>query len=151
MRPLTLLTVLLFGCQTSPAVKKDTSVLLSLQRTACYGACPIYVVEVLGDGLLRFKGERHVKVTEPVELKLEPAALEQLTARVEQTGFAGWNDFTTNDMSDAPTVVLTFKGHTVRHYRGDTRAPAELTALEDELDALLGTDRWVKGTGTETQ
>lgn len=151
MRALTLVTVLLFGCQTSPGVKKDSGVLLSLQRTACYGACPIYLVEVLSDGTLHFKGERHVKVTEPVELKLEPSVLEKLTARVEQSGFAAWSDFTTNEMSDAPTVVLTFKGHAVRHYRGDTRAPAELTALEDEVDALLGTDRWIKGTGTETQ
>lgn len=151
MRTLTLVAVLLFGCQTSPAVKKDSGVLLSLQRTACYGACPIYVVEVLSDGTLHFKGDRHVKVTEPVELKLEPAVLEQLAARVEQSGFATWNDFTTNSVSDAPTVVLTYKGHSVRHYRGDDKAPPELTALEDEVDALLGTDRWVKGTGVEPQ
>ncbi|MDP1829293.1 MAG: DUF6438 domain-containing protein [Archangium sp.] len=151
MRVLTLVTVLLFGCQTSPGVKKDSGVLLSLQRTACYGACPVYVVEVFSDGTLHFKGERHVKVTEPIELKLAPGVLEKLIARVDQSGFAGWNDFTTNSVSDAPTVVLSYKGRAVRHYRGDDQAPPELTALEDEVDALLGTDRWVKGAGGETQ
>lgn len=150
---LTLLPVLLFGCQTSPGVKKEEvappGVLVSLQRTPCYGACPVYVVEVLTDGTARFKGERHVKVTEPVEAKLEPAALQKLEARFEQTAFAQWGHFTKPTMSDAPTVVLTFKGHTVRHYRGDDQAPPELTQLEDDVDALIGTDRWVKGTGGE--
>jgi hypothetical protein len=39
----------------------------------------------------------------------------------------------------------------VHHYRGDDKAPEALTRLEDEVDALLGTDRWVKGSGAETQ
>lgn len=148
--------MLLFGCQTSPPVQKDAKlapaeVVLSMQRTPCFGACPVYLVEVLGDGTLRFRGERHVAVTEPVELKLEPATVKQLFARVDGTDFAGWKDFTNVNASDAPTVVLTYKGHTVRHYRGDDAAPAELTKLEDDVDAILGTARWTKGTGTETK
>ena len=147
--------MLLFGCQTSPAVKEQklapTEVVLSLQRTPCFGACPVYLVEVLGDGTLRFRGERHVKVTEPVEFKLEPSTLQRLFARLDGSDFAGWPDFTRMNASDAPTVVLSYKGHTVHHYRGDDGAPAELTRLEDDVDAILGTERWVKGTGTQTQ
>ncbi len=125
--------------------------MLSLQRTPCYGACPVYLVEVLGDGTLRFKGERHVKVTEPVEVRLDQATLQKLFARVESSPFAGWPHFTKESSSDAPTVVLTFKGHTVRHYRGDLDAPEELTRLEDDVDTILGTGRWTKGEGTETK
>ena len=151
---LTLLTLSLFGCQTSPEVKKTSeppSALLSLERTSCYGACPVYLVEVFADGLVRFKGSRHVMVTEPVELQLEPTAFQKLTARLEQSPFAQWRDFLKVSSSDAPTVVLTYKGHVVRHYRGDDAAPPELTALEDDVDALIGTQRWIKGTGVETQ
>lgn len=152
---LTLTAVLLFGCQTAPAVKEQKlaggEVVLSLQRTPCFGACPVYLVEVLGDGTLRFKGARHVKITEPVELKLEPATLQRLFARLDGSDFAGWPDYTKVDATDAPTVVLTYKGHTVRHYRGDDAAPAELTKLEDDVDALLGTERWTKGTGAQAQ
>ncbi len=125
--------------------------LLSLQRTGCYGACPVYRVEVFADGMVHFQGERHVMVTEPVELKLEPAAFQKLTARLEQSGIAQWPDFLKVSSSDAPTVILTWKGHVVRHYRGDDTAPAELTQLEDEVDALIGTERWTKGTGVETK
>ncbi|MDP3158092.1 MAG: DUF6438 domain-containing protein [Archangium sp.] len=155
---LTLLPILIFGCQTAPSVKKveaavttTPEALVSLERTACYGACPIYAVSVLSDGTTRFRGERHVKVTEPVEVKLEPAALAKLKAAFETSGFEKWPDYTRTNVSDMPSVVLTYKGHTVRHNRGDEKAPPELTALEDEVDAIIGTDRWVKGTGAETQ
>jgi hypothetical protein len=158
---LTLLALGLFGCQTAPAVKKEvnkevktdaaTVPLLSLERSPCFGACPVYTVEVLSNGVTTFKGVRHVKVTEPVELKLEPATLEKLNARFEASEFAKWGDFTRTPVSDMPTVVLTYRGHTVRHYLGDDKAPAALTALEDEVDAIIGTERWVKGTGAVTQ
>lgn len=153
---LTLAAVLLFGCQSSPGVQPDQKlnageVVLSLQRTSCFGACPVYLVEVLTNGTLRFRGERHVKVTEPVELALPPTTLQALFARLDGSAFSGWPDFTTVNSSDAPTVVLTYRRHTVRHYRGDAAAPPELTQLEDDVDALLGTGRWIKGKGTETK
>lgn len=148
---LTLALALIFGCQTSPEVKKPASLLLSLSRGACFGACPVYGVEVMSDGLVRFKGERHVKVTEPVEVTLDAATLGQLTARLEQSAFSSWTDYVKPDTTDLPTVTLSFKGKTLRHDRGDAKAPAALTKLEDDVDALLGTERWVKGAGAELQ
>ena len=155
---LTLAALLLFGCQSSPEVKKDTAalqsaagVLVSLERGACFGRCPIYVVEVRTDGAVHFKGERNVKVTEPVEVKLDAGQLEKLTTRFEQSGFSGWKDFDDRQVTDQATVVLTFKGKTVHHYLGDEKAPDELGRLERDVDAIIGTERWVNGVGTETK
>jgi len=154
---LTLTALLLFGCQSSPEVKKDTAalqstgVLVSLERGACFGRCPIYLVEVRSDGAVHFKGERNVKVTEPVDVQLDAAQLAKLTARFEQSGFAGWSDFTNHQVTDQATVVLTFKGKTVHHYLGDEKAPDELGRLERDVDAIIGTERWVSGVGTETK
>ena len=155
---LTLAALLLFGCQSSPEVKKDTAalqqptgVLVSLERGACFGRCPIYVVEVRTDGALHFKGERNVKVTEPVDVKLDAAQLERLTARFERSGFSGWKDFTNHQVTDQATVVLTFKGKTVHHYLGDDQAPDGLSQLERDVDAIIGTERWVSGVGTDTK
>lgn len=167
MRPLHLLAVLLLGCHSAPqtmtasaqvsspvevsAPPQAPGLLFSLERGACFGRCPIYKVEVLTDGSLRFKGERHVAVTEPVELTLAPGTLEQLTARLERSGFDTWGDFTRHQVTDMATVVLTWKGKTVRHYLGDEKAPPQLTQLETDLDLLLGTARWVTGEGALTQ
>lgn len=147
MRSLLTLGLLgLFGCATAPEVKNapTTSLLVALERGACFGACPIYRVEVFTDGRVRFQGERFVQVTEPVEAKLSEAQLQALTARLERGGFA-WKSYERRDATDMPTVVLTWKGQTLRHYQGDQSAPPELTQLEDDLDALIGTARWIKG------
>lgn len=160
---LTLGAVLLFGCQASPEPKRDPpvaassepvkagEVLFSLQRTPCFGRCPTYRVEVRADGTVRFQGERHVRVTEPVETKLEAADLAKLVARLEQSGFAGWSDFTNTQVSDMATVVLTFRGKTLRHYLGDEKAPDALTELERDVEAIIGTARWVTGAGADTK
>lgn len=128
----------------------NVDVLVQLERTACFGACPVYAVTVLSDGTIRYTGERHVKITELVEVN-EPAVVEKLKAKFESSEFTKWGDFQRTTMTDMPTVVLTYKGHTVRHYLGDDQAPAALTALEDEVDAIIGTDRWVQGAGAATQ
>lgn len=153
---LTLLALSLFGCHTAPEVRKDLlagspDVLVAIERTACFGTCPVYAVTVLTDGTARYTGERHVKITEPIQMPLEAGVVEKLEARFAQSEFSKWGDFLRNPVSDMPTVVLTYKGHTVRHYLGDDKAPAALTALEDDVDAIIGTARWVKGTGAETQ
>jgi hypothetical protein len=151
---LTLLALCLFGCHSTPEVRKDlvgtVDVLVQLERTPCFGACPVYAVTVLTDGTIRYTGERHVKITELVEVN-EPAVVEKLKTRFESSEFSKWGDFQRTPVSDMPTVVLTYKGHTVRHYLGDDKAPEALTKLEDEVDAIIGTDRWVKGVGGAIQ
>ena len=151
---LTLLALCLFGCHSAPEVRKDllsnVEVLAQIERTACFGACPVYAVTVLTDGTIRYTGEQHVKITELVEVN-EPAVVEKLKARFESTEFLKWDDFLRTPVTDMPTVSLTYKGHTVRHYLGDDKAPAALTQLEDDVDTIIGTERWVKGIGGAIQ
>lgn len=168
MRRLLLLSALAFGCQTTPEAKpdapvasaaapatstpsKEVPVLVSLQRGACFGRCPVYRVDVLTDGRVRFLGERNVEVTEPVEFKLEAAQLTAIKARLESSGFETWKDAVNRQVTDMPTVVVTWRGKSLTHYLGDEKAPPELAKLEDDLDALIGTARWVHGAGPETQ
>ena len=43
-----------------PAIKNWNSLRIQLQRTACYGWCPAYSVEISGDGTVLYFGERFV-------------------------------------------------------------------------------------------
>lgn len=121
-----------------------------MERGPCFGACPVYRVEVFTDGLVRFKGERFVKVTEPVEARLSEAQVQAISQRLQRVDFK-WTDYTQRDETDLPTVVLTHGARTLRHYLGDRTAPVALKRLEDDLDALAGTQQWSFGTGGTTQ
>ncbi len=154
MRSSVLLTMLLFSaCRSTPEPKKAApTVLVSLQREACFGKCPLYSVRVMTDGAVTFEGERFVAVTGTSTAQLDPAALGTLVARLEASGFERWKPaYTTREVTDLATVELRFKDKTIRHYLGDAHAPAELTALEADVDTLLGTSQWVTGTGGAAQ
>ena len=47
----------------SPASVHDHAPLATLERTDCYGTCPVYKVTVFRDGTIEYVGSRYVKVT----------------------------------------------------------------------------------------
>ncbi|HEY0881896.1 MAG TPA: DUF6438 domain-containing protein [Archangium sp.] len=151
---LTLGLVLLFGCPSATAeVKKDAvtetpRLLVAMERGPCFGACPVYRVEVFTDGRVRFEGRRHVKMKETVETRLSGEQLAAISERIKNLGFK-WGDYNDPSVTDLPSVRLTIGDQTLSHAIGDRRAPYKLTKLEDDLDTLIGTAKWINGAAAE--
>lgn len=123
----------------TPAPEKAApKLLVAIERTPCFGRCPIYRAEVFDDGTLVFDGRRFTAVRERTEVKLTEQRLHELVARVEQSDFAKWKpSYEHRDMTDMPSTFVTFRDKTIRHYQGDKSAPMELTGLEYEIELLL--------------
>ena len=51
---------------------------IKLQRTPCYGSCPVYEVEVFANGKVKFIGEMFVKKIGPHFWKLDSGKIELL-------------------------------------------------------------------------
>jgi hypothetical protein len=131
-----------------PRAPAASSVMLSLERTACYGRCPIYTVTVLRDGTVKWEGKQFVKVTGKATGKLGADALAQLTKAFSDAGFFALHDkYDSYDVTDHPSAILAYsdggKAKTVHHYPGDRSAPEKLSTLEDKVDELVGTQRWI--------
>jgi hypothetical protein len=155
-------TALLFGlllsaCATAPAggsaaEGRATSeqapkggALAALYRGACLGRCPEYQVEVYPDGEVIFRGKRNVATVGEARGRLSEEQLAQLARLFELANFGAFEGRYENlDTSDLPLVIVAYRGRLVRHAHGDSGAPVELTRLEDALDELLGTSRWVR-------
>jgi hypothetical protein len=63
-------------------------------------------------------------------------------------------DYVSYDATDNPTALIelsTSAGHhIVEHYHGDDSAPRLLTWMEDRIDEVAGTDKWLgKRVGNE--
>jgi uncharacterized protein DUF6438 len=121
---------------------------VSLERTACYGRCPIYKVTVLRDGTVLWEGERFVKTVGKATAKLPPAALAQLADAFKTADFFALHDkYESYDVTDHPSAVTTFddgkRKKTVRHYHGDRSAPKAVYELEDAVDRIVGTAKWI--------
>lgn len=133
---------------STPNPSVSRAVLATLERGACYGVCPIYKLTVREDGTVEYDGERFVKVRGKAEGRLDAAGVSRLKQAFETARFGSFAAaYEQHSITDMPTAVVSFgdgaKAKVVRHYFGDESAPAALTALEQELDAIVQVEQWI--------
>lgn len=120
---------------------------VSLQRTACYGTCPMYTVRVYGSGRVEFAGERFTCGAGPASATVDRASAQRLLNGLAGAGFDRLPDFTRVDRTDAPTTNIEFsnggRSHKVAHYLGMRDAPPLVDAIEHAIDRVSGDARWL--------
>lgn len=119
----------------------------TLERTGCYGECPVYRLTVNSDGSVVYVGTRYVKVSGRQVYKLTEAQQLELEAAFTRANFAQLKDYDRVENTDDDWTLISFRRGAglkrVRHYHGDNSAPAALTALEDEFDRIVDSGRLV--------
>jgi hypothetical protein len=51
-----------FSADAKAQKKSNSEVLITIERGACYGTCPIYSAQISGDGTVVYNGIENVKV-----------------------------------------------------------------------------------------
>lgn len=122
-------------------------IIATLERTECFGTCPVYRVTVRADGSVEWLGQGHVAKPGVATAKLSNAtlaALRKLFTDAKYFDLKG--DADCHEMTDQPSVITSYDDgtnkRTIRHYLGCSRAPSGLSALEERFDALVTTE-WV--------
>ncbi len=156
------------GAWAEPApAKGEDDVLITLERSACFGPCPDYTVTIDGKGNVRFQTQADdgpgaadvhrefswddgVLVSGDHRDRIDPAVVRDLVAQFRAANFFGLKDKYVARITDSATYVLTFRqgGRTKRvidYVGSEVRMPASVTALEDAVDKAAGTARWVYG------
>jgi hypothetical protein len=131
-----------------PDIADWSSLRIRLQRTACYGWCPVYSVEIAGDGTVTYFGERFVKEKGTHTTKIAPEKVKALVQAFATANFFWTFDRYETPITDLPTqiVTLSFDGHTktVVDYAGQhVGMPKAIDALEEAIDEAAGTAPWV--------
>jgi len=125
---------------------------ITLQRTACFGACPVYKLTIFVDGRVVYTGERYVKVTGKRTTRISPKAVKQLAAEFQKLNYFSLPESYAGgptDMASAITSITIGKTRkSVNHYLGSPNAPQTLTALENKIDAVVNSQQW---TGVKNQ
>lgn len=122
---------------------------ITLERTPCYGFCPVYKLTIQGNGNVVYEGEDFVKTKGIMEISIPKAKIDQLVEEFERVGYFSLNNYyTERTITDAPSVITSItvdgKTKTIEHYHGDFDAPEELTELEDAIDEIVNSDQWIK-------
>ena len=132
------------------------SAAVTLERTPCFGTCPVYRVSVAPSGAVRFVGTHHVARQGAATADMGRERVDSLVRALEAGGYFGFADeYVMNApacgqyATDSPTVItsVTAGGRTkrIRHDYGCFAAPRDLSALERLIDEAAGTAAWVGG------
>lgn len=147
---LSLVAIPIGGCTgTQSNASNNQDVVITLERTACFGTCPVYSLTIRGDGTVVYEGKDFVKVKGKAETTISQEQVEQLVSEFEKVDYFSLNDsYTERTITDAPTVTTSItidgKTKTIEHYRGDENAPEALTQLENKIDEIVDSEQWIK-------
>jgi Domain of unknown function (DUF6438) len=143
---------------------------LKMERTSCFGDCPIYVLSIQPDGTFKFEGIKSlvkgilVDKKEKAHSKLSDDKIKQIIAEIDKADFFALKDSYTGDSGNCPTywtdsstviveIQLRGKHKSIPHYLGceenDNPSdkgkiyPQALYNLENRIDEIVETNRWI--------
>jgi uncharacterized protein DUF6438 len=147
------ISTLLATCQDPLRVHNWDSVSVVLERTACFGSCPVYTVKIHGNGQVEYSGKVDVDTIGSRTARIEPDKVRNLVQDFDAVHFLGLHDKYSERCTDMPTAIISisFDGKTKRvsNYFGGceskTSGPQiDLDRLAKEIDDAAGTLRWTK-------
>jgi PKD repeat protein len=123
--------------------------IITLERTACFGTCPVYSLKINGDGSVIYAGVDFVQTRGIQETTISMDAVEQLLTEFEKADYFSLNDsYTSFGVSDMPSVNTSIsmggKTKAIKHYLGDLSAPEQLTELENKIDEIVNSAQWIE-------
>lgn len=150
------ISIVLVSCALTAPLPTPTpdysDLVVTMERTPCFGACPIYKLTIYGDGRAVYEGEEFVAVKGQQTATIGAAQIRELVAAIESADYFSLNDDYSAPATDLPstitTVTLGGQSKTINHYGVcgysdiDT-APKELCDLESKIDEITNSARWV--------
>lgn len=132
-----------------PPIQQDSKISISLERTGCYGTCPSYTVTITRERIT-FEGSGYVAARGKHLAQVDASGVRKLAARFEATDFYSMESKYVASVTDSPAYILTISidGHEkrVEDYVGEWEGmPAVISDLEDEVDSVADTKRWIEG------
>jgi len=87
------------------ATKAD-SLVITLQRTPCFGTCKAYVINVYRSGYATFEGRSHVELEGMHHTRIGQDTIARILEDAERTGFYQFNDKYDRDVTDLPSSIM---------------------------------------------
>jgi uncharacterized protein DUF6438 len=132
-----------------PAVTK-----IVLERTRCFGTCPVYTLTLNSSGVVEFVGTDHVKAKGPQTGKISAQSFARLVKKIEEIDFFNLRDRydgknpdgTGSTVTDLPTRKTTVvRGDQTKTVEDYFRGPPGLLELELLIDELAKSEKWIRG------
>lgn len=148
----------MFGCKSKEqatataetAPKTETmaegpQVLASIERTPCFGSCPIYKATFFDNGEVKYVGKHFVENIGTYTTLIAVEDLDRIGEFAAEIGYFDMEDAYPTPISDFPTCItsVNIDGKQKSILNGEN-APRDLIGFERFLDNLLKDREWEK-------
>ena len=133
---------------TTPSTPNLTDLTISMKRGMCMGTCPVYSLDIFGNGTVVYNGERFVNVTGKQVSSISEDKVKELVEEFYKMNYFSLND--TYDKiikTDQPTVSTSININGTSKNVFDNLgaiAPEDLRLLENKIDEITNSNKWVE-------
>lgn len=129
--------------ETATAPATHDSLFVYLERTPCYGTCPMYKFKIYNSGYALYEGKRFVDMLGSYEAHIAASVLEEIKTKAKTLNYFEFRDEYPKKASDFPstktTIIINGKRKDVMNGSG---APAALKDFEAYLDSVKDGAVW---------
>ena len=113
---------------------KDKLEIISLEKTACFGTCPIFKITIYNNGETNYIGKKFVKKPGNHKLNLKQKEIDLILKKAKKINFQNLKKEYTENISDLPTTYIMIKNKTIKNHFG---APDKLKELETLIERII--------------
>jgi len=128
--------IILSSCKTTSnqIFNDQKKLIISLEKTACFGTCPILKIEIYNNGAIVYNGIKHVKKIGTLNLEIQKKEIQKILLMAEEIDFYNLEKEYTERISDLPTTYIMINGKLIKDYFG---APKKLKDLENQIEKKI--------------
>lgn len=124
---------------------ESEEVFATLERTPCYGTCPVFKLMILKNGEVYYEGLQHVEYLGRYSTTFTKAEMQQILEKADELGYWKMENEYDTPVTDFPTTFTSLrKGNKVKVIRNRVGGPSELRAFEDFIETLFKKKNLVK-------
>lgn len=127
-----------------PKLNPNDSLFASIERTPCFGRCPIYKLEVYDGGYVEYMGKRFVDNVGKFHAQVGQDKLEALRAKAKEIGYFDLEGEYPSQIADFPSTITTIKIDGKRkRILNKQNAPMKLYEYQNYMDTLFLDVKWI--------
>lgn len=126
-------------------MSKDKVVEISMERTMCYGPCPVYKVTFRSDGTAIYEGEAHVEKLGTYKGLIDDNDFQSLLKLMEKLNFSSLDEEYSTKADDCANTITTMLLNDDEIKRVNNYAdsgPVEIWAIEKVIDGIINDIYW---------
>lgn len=109
-----------------------------LQRSGCFGTCPIYELTLYANGKIHYKGKAYTDYQGFFAGNIDASKAQSFFAKIANYSWKQYPDKYPIDNVDFPQFTLTYNTKKIsKEIKGNTNAVTELIDLTRELDGFV--------------